>query len=452
MAKTRTAYVCSSCGAHSVKWQGQCADCGDWNTLSEVRLAHGGGAAASGAGAGLAALATLAEAGAEERERTTTGFGEFDRVLGGGLVPGAVILLGGDPGVGKSTLLLQVAARLRGSLPVLYVSGEESLRQVAQRARRLGVADSDLHLLAETRLDVMLDAVTRSRASVLIVDSMQTITADGLDSAAGSVSQLRECVARLVRLAKERDVAVFIVGHVTKEGAIAGPRVVEHMVDTVLYFESDPASRFSMVRAVKNRFGAVNEIGMFAMGAEGFREVKNPSAIFLSRDTAETAGGVVTVAWEGSRPMLVEVQALVTESAGGYPRRLSQGQDQNRLNLLLAVLQRHGGLSLAGDDVFVNVVGGIRIAETAADLPTLLAVVSSLRDRVLDRRTISFGEIGLAGEVRPVRYGEERLAEAAKQGFRRAIVPKANAPRRALEGMEAIPVSRLSEALDAAFG
>jgi len=255
-----------------------------------------------------------------------------------------------------------------------------------------------------------------------------------------------------VRLAKERDVAVFIVGHVTKEGAIAGPRVVEHMVDTVLYFESDPASRFSMVRAVKNRFGAVNEIGMFAMGAEGFREVKNPSAIFLSRDTAETAGGVVTVAWEGSRPMLVEVQALVTESAGGYPRRLSQGQDQNRLNLLLAVLQRHGGLSLAGDDVFVNVVGGIRIAETAADLPTLLAVVSSLRDRVLDRRTISFGEIGLAGEVRPVRYGEERLAEAAKQGFRRAIVPKANAPRRALEGMEAIPVSRLSEALDAAFG
>jgi DNA repair protein RadA/Sms len=452
MAKTRTAYVCSSCGAHSVKWQGQCAECGDWNTLSEVRLAPGGGGPDTGAVADLAALAELAQPGDDDGERTTTGFGEFDRVLGGGLVPGAVTLLGGDPGVGKSTLLLQVAARLRDSVPVLYVSGEESLRQVAQRARRLGVADSDLNLLAETRLDVMLDAVTRSRAAVLVVDSMQTITSGQLDSAAGSVSQLRECVARLVRLAKERDVAVFIVGHVTKEGAIAGPRVVEHMVDTVLYFESDPASRFSMVRAVKNRFGAVNEIGMFAMGAEGFREVKNPSAIFLSRDTAETAGGVVTVAWEGSRPMLVEVQALVTEGAGGYPRRLSQGQDQNRLNLLLAVLQRHGGLSLAGDDVFVNVVGGIRIAETAADLPTVLAVVSSLRDRVLDRRTISFGEIGLAGEVRPVRYGEERLAEAAKQGFRRAIVPRANAPRRPLEGIETVPVSRLSEALEAAFG
>lgn len=449
MAKTRTAYVCSSCGAHSVKWQGQCADCGDWNTLSEVRLSPGGGTPQ--AGADLAALTALAELGTDERERTPTGFGEFDRVLGGGLVPGAVILLGGDPGVGKSTLLLQVAARLRDALPVLYVSGEESLRQVAQRARRLGVADSDLHLLAETRLDVMLEAATRSRAAVLVVDSMQTMTTGDLDSAAGSVSQLRECVARLVRLAKERDVAVFIVGHVTKEGAIAGPRVVEHMVDTVLYFESDPASRFSMVRAVKNRFGAVNEIGMFAMGQEGFREVKNPSAIFLSRDTAQTAGGVVTVAWEGSRPMLVEVQALVTESAGSYPRRLSQGLDQNRLNLLLAVLQRHGGLSLSGDDVFVNVVGGIRIAETAADLPTVLAVVSSLRDRVLDRHTVSFGEIGLAGEVRPVRYGEERLAEAAKQGFRRAIVPRANAPRRPLEGIETIPVARLSEALDAAF-
>ena len=452
MAKTRTAYLCSSCGAHSVKWQGQCAECGDWNTLSEVRLATGSGAGDAGGVTDLAALAELSRLGGDERERTATGFGEFDRVLGGGLVPGAVTLLGGDPGVGKSTLLLQVAARLRDSLPVLHVSGEESLRQVAQRARRLGVADSDLHLLAETRLDVMLDAVTRSRAEVLVVDSMQTITSGQLDSAAGSVSQLRECVARLVRLAKERDVAVFIVGHVTKEGAIAGPRMVEHMVDTVLYFESDPASRFSMVRAVKNRFGAVNEIGMFAMGPEGFREVKNPSAIFLSRDTAQTAGGVVTVAWEGSRSMLVEVQALVTEGAGGYPRRLSQGQDQNRLNLLLAVLQRHGGLSLAGDDVFVNVVGGIRIAETAADLPTVLAVVSSLRDRVVDRRTVSFGEIGLAGEVRPVRYGEERLAEAAKQGFRRAIVPRANAPRRPLEGMETVPVSRLSEALEAAFG
>ncbi|MEJ2601999.1 MAG: DNA repair protein RadA [Gammaproteobacteria bacterium] len=449
MAKTRTAYACSSCGARSVKWQGQCPECGAWNTLEEVRVSSA--AAAGGSLADLAAVTTAA-VGDDEQERARTGFGEFDRVLGGGLVPGAVILLGGDPGVGKSTLLLQVAAGLAAGLPVLYVSGEESVRQVGQRARRLGVADSGVQLLAETRMDVIVDAVERTRTRVLVVDSMQTVTAADLGAAAGSVSQLRECVARLVRLAKERDVSVFIVGHVTKEGAIAGPRVVEHMVDTVLYFESDPASRFSMVRAVKNRFGAANEIGMFAMAANGFREVRNPSAIFLSRDTAGTAGSVVTVAWEGSRPMLVEVQALVTESAGGYARRLSQGQDQNRLNLLLAVLQRHGGLSLSGDDVFVNVVGGIRIGETAADLPTVLAVVSSLRDRVLDRATVSFGEVGLAGEVRPVRYGEERLAEAAKQGFRRAIVPKANAPRRRPQGMETIVVSRLGEALEAAFG
>lgn len=450
MAKTRTAYVCSSCGTHSVKWQGQCTECGEWNTLEEVSRPSAAAAAASAAPADLALLAAMDDS-TEEGARTATGSPEFDRVLGGGLMPGAVILLGGDPGVGKSTLLLQVAARLAGRLSVLYVSGEESLRQVGQRARRLGVGDSGLQLLAETRIDVVLDAVAGARARVLVVDSMQTVTAPDLGAAAGSVSQLRECVARLVRLAKERDVAVFIIGHVTKEGAIAGPRVVEHMVDTVLYFESDPASRFSMVRAVKNRFGAVNEIGMFAMGAEGFREVKNPSAIFLSRDTAQAAGSVVTVAWEGSRPMLVEVQALVTESAGSHPRRLSQGQDQNRLNLLLAVLQRHGGLSLSGDDVFVNVVGGIRISETAADLPTVLAVVSSLRDRVLDRSTVSFGEIGLAGEVRPVRYGEERLAEAVKQGFRRAIVPRANAPRRALAGIETVAVSRLAEALEAAF-
>ncbi len=452
MAKTRTAYVCSECGAYSVKWQGQCADCGAWNTLSEATVA--GPKATAGPVAALADLAALSAAATADDDgagRISSGFVEFDRVLGGGLVPGAVILLGGDPGVGKSTLLLQVAARLRAAVPVLYVSGEESLRQIGQRAGRLGVAGADIALLAETRIDVIVDAVRRSRAAVLVVDSMQTMTVPELGAAAGSVSQLRESVSRLVRLAKDHDVAVFVVGHVTKEGVIAGPRVVEHMVDTVLYFESDPASRFSIVRAVKNRFGAVNELGMFAMAGDGFREVRNPSALFLSRDAEPTPGSLVTVAWEGSRPMLVEVQALVTETPGGYPRRLAQGLDQNRLNLLLAVLQRHGGIGLAGDDVFVNVVGGIRIAETAADLPTTLAVVSSLRDRVLARSLISFGEIGLAGEVRPVRYGEERLAEAAKQGFRRAIVPRGNLPKHPIEGIEATGVTRLSQAIEAAF-
>lgn len=383
--------------------------------------------------------------------RHASGFGEFDRVLGGGLVPGSVILLGGDPGVGKSTLLQQVAARLPETLTILYASGEESLRQIGQRSRRLGLDKPELSLLADTSIDNVLNQTGASGVSVLIIDSIQTMATPDLPSAAGSVAQLKECVGRVVRFAKQRDVAVFLIGHVTKEGAIAGPRVVEHMVDTVLYFESDPGSRYSIVRAVKNRFGASSELGVFAMTEAGFVEVRNPSAIFLSPDAEENAGSLVSVAWEGSRPLLVEIQALVSEGSGNYPRRLAQGVDQNRLSLLLAVLQRHGGISLSTEDVFVNVVGGLRIGETAADLPTSLAVVSSFRDGPCRPRLISFGEIGLAGEVRPIRFGTERISEAAKQGFAMAIVPKANVPKTRPGGIEIIGVRKLTEALDAAF-
>ena len=383
--------------------------------------------------------------------RVHTGLTEFDRVLGGGLVPGAVVLLGGDPGVGKSTLLQQVAANVHADSTVLYATGEESLRQVSQRARRLGVEHDGLQLLADTSLDNVLAEARRTSAGVLIIDSMQTMTASDIGSAPGSVGQLRECVGRIVQYAKQSEVAVFVIGHVTKEGAIAGPRVVEHMVDTVLYFENDPASRYTMIRSVKNRFGATGEMGVFAMTGSGFREVRNPSAIFLSKETLSEPGSVVSVSWEGSRSLLIEMQALVAESASSYSRRIAQGIDQNRLTLLLAVLQRHGDVQFGQDDVFVNVVGGLRIAETAIDLPSILAVVSSFRGRACREGLVSFGEVGLAGEVRPVRYGEERIQAAAKQGFRRAIVPRANVPKKSLGDIEVTGVRRISEALDAAF-
>ncbi len=446
MAKPKTAYVCAECGAHSVKWAGQCPDCGAWNTLSERRIAGVAAATAGGAGAtGLDAVQLDLE------ERYATGFAEFDRVLGGGLVPGAVVLLGGDPGVGKSTLLQQVSGRLQTEMGVLYATGEESLRQVSQRARRLEIADTGLKVLADVALDNVLAEVRRTGSRLLVIDSIQTMTSAELTSAPGSVGQLRECVGRVVQFAKQNEVSVFVIGHVTKEGAIAGPRVVEHMVDTVLYFENDPASRYTMIRSVKNRFGATGEMGVFAMTGSGFREVRNPSAIFLSRDTLMEPGSVVSVAWEGSRALLVEMQALVADGGGGYPKRVAQGVDQSRLALLLAVLQRHGEVQLGSEDVFVNVVGGLKIAETAVDLPTLLSVVSSFRDRPCRSGLVSFGEIGLAGEVRPVRYGEERIAAAAKQGFTCAIVPRANAPREAPAGIEIVAVTRIREALDAAF-
>jgi len=397
------------------------------------------------------AATTLAELPEDVEARHGTGFGEFDRVLGGGVVPGSVVLLGGDPGVGKSTLLQQVSANLMQDLPICYATGEESLRQIGQRSLRLGLDASEMNLLADTSLENVVEQAQRCKARVLVIDSIQTMTCENLPSAPGSVAQLREGVGRIVQFAKQNEVSVFIIGHVTKEGAIAGPRVVEHMVDTVLYFESDPSSRYTMIRSVKNRFGASGEMGVFAMTETGFREVSNPSAIFLSRESVNEPGSVVSVAWEGSRPLLVEIQALVADGSSNYPKRLAQGVDQNRLALLLAVLQKHGNLAVSDEDVFVNVVGGLRISETAVDLPTLLAIVSSFRDRSAPERLVCFGEIGLAGEIRPVRFGAERIAAAAKQGFTRAIVPIGNVPKRTPKGIEVVGVRRLADALDAAW-
>lgn len=445
MAKAKTAYVCSECGAHSVKWAGQCPDCAAWNTLDRTRIA------APRSSPAAASPATLDSLPGDLAYRSSTGFEEFDRVLGGGLVPGAVVLLGGDPGVGKSTLLQQISSYLSREYPVFYASGEESLRQIAQRSHRLGLAANGMQLLADTSIDAVLSSASQSAAKILVIDSIQTMSSQELPSAPGSVAQLRECVGRLVQFAKQNEVAVFAIGHVTKEGTIAGPRVVEHMVDTVLYFENDPSSRYTMIRSVKNRFGASGEMGVFAMTETGFRQVSNPSAIFLSRDSIAEPGSIVSVAWEGSRPLLVEIQALVADGNSSYSKRLATGVDQNRLAMLLAVLQKHADVSLGADDVFVNVVGGLRIAETAVDLPTVLAIVSSFRGRPSPDRLISFGEVGLAGEIRPVRFGTERLAAAAKQGFTEAIVAQGNVPRSIPDGMRVTGVRRVSEAVDAAF-
>tara|TARA_R110002096_G_scaffold5809_1_gene26796 strand:+ start:21070 stop:22407 length:1338 start_codon:yes stop_codon:yes gene_type:complete len=445
LAKAKIAYLCTECGAHSLKWAGQCPDCSAWNTLTETSIA----ATKTG---GTAAAATTLEALPDDIEyRHTTGFAEFDRVLGGGLVPGAVVLLGGDPGVGKSTLLQQVSAHLTQELPVCYATGEESLRQIGQRSLRLGLDASKMNLLADVSIENVLATASKCKAKVLVIDSMQTMVSTDVPSAPGSVAQLRDGVGKIVQFAKQNDVAVFIIGHVTKEGAIAGPRVVEHMVDTVLYFESDPASRYSMIRSVKNRFGASGEMGVFAMTETGFLEVNNPSAIFLSRESVDEPGSVVSVTWEGSRPLLVEIQALVADSNSNYAKRLAQGVDQNRLALLLAVLQRHGSLSITDEDVFVNVVGGLRISETAVDLPSLLAIVSSFRNMAAPERMICFGEIGLAGEIRPVKFGAERISAAAKQGFTLALVPKGNVPKSVPDGIRVVGVRRLTEALDEVF-
>ena len=457
MAKARTAYVCGECGAEHSKWQGQCAECGVWNTLTEFVVQPATKSAAvnprSGyAGAVDAAKVTkLATVAAEAEQRSATGIAELDRVLGGGLVAGSVVLIGGDPGIGKSTLLLQMLGAIGQRVRGLYVTGEESLAQVASRGQRLGIPLDGLEALAETSIERILAEAASGRPDVLIIDSIQTIWTGTLTAAPGSVSQVREAAARLVRYAKETGTSVFLVGHVTKEGGIAGPRVLEHMVDAVLYFEGESGSRFRILRAFKNRFGAVNELGVFAMGDKGLREVPNPSAIFLSAHAQPTAGSAVMVTREGTRPLLVEVQALVDQSSLGNPRRVALGLEQNRLAMLLAVLHRHGGAAVYDQDVFVNVVGGIRVQETAADLPVLLAVLSSFRDRPLPDKTVAFGEVGLSGEIRPVPNGEERLKEAATHGFLRAIVPKANAPKKARIGeMEIIAVERLAEAIAAA--
>jgi DNA repair protein RadA/Sms len=442
MSRPQISYVCSGCGGVSRKWQGQCASCGAWNTLEAALPASRPAGSRPKATARRLSDIRPAEAG-----RAATGIGELDRVLGGGFVPGSVVLVGGAPGIGKSTLLLQVAGASREAWPTLYVTGEESAEQVALRARRLGLEPAAVKVLAATNVDDIIDSARRAGTACLIVDSIQTMYAESLPSAPGSPNQLRECAARLIHLAKSSGIAVVLVGHVTKEGVIAGPRMLEHMVDAVLYFEDETGSRFRLLRSVKNRFGAANELGIFAMSDDGLREVRNPSAIFLSRQDDDVAGSVVTVLHQGTRPLLVEVQALTDHGAGGPPRRLAVGVDQNRIALLLAALHRHAGVRSHEDDVFVNVVGGVRVVETAADLALLAAVVSSATARPVARDTVVFGEVGLGGEIRPVAYGEERVREAAKLGFARALVPDANLPRRSVPGIEMCGVRRLGEAL-----
>jgi len=447
MAKDKSLYTCSDCGGTTPKWLGQCPHCQAWNTLIET--------AAPSASAGKnrfealarsAPVARLADIEAQDIERTPTGLEELDRVLGGGIVPGGVVLIGGDPGIGKSTLLLQAAESLSTQLNVLYVTGEESGAQVAMRARRLGLSGAQVQVLAEIQLERILAAIAQHEPAFVIIDSIQTLYSEQLTSAPGSVAQVRECAAHLTRTAKATGCAMVLVGHVTKEGALAGPRVLEHIVDTVLYFEGDTHSSFRLVRAIKNRFGAVNEIGVFAMTERGLKGVTNPSAIFLSTHEAPVPGSCVLVTLEGTRPMLVEIQALV-DSAGPSPRRLSVGLERDRLAMLLAVLHRHAGVACIDQDVFVNAVGGVRISEPAADLSVLLAIQSSLRAKALPRGFLAFGEVGLAGEVRPAPRGQERLKEAAKLGFSTAIVPKANLPKKPIEGLAVHGVERIEEAM-----
>lgn len=454
MAKPKTLYSCTECGGQSPKWQGQCPHCNAWNTLvesvAEVASSHRF-ATLAGVNVERGKVQLLNKVRAENVPRNTTGISEFDRVLGGGLVGGAVILIGGDPGIGKSTLLLQTLCAISGGASVLYVSGEESPQQIALRAKRLAIDTHDVKLLAEIELEKILGTLATEKPQVAVIDSIQTIYSAALTSAPGSVAQVRECAAHLTRYAKSNGTTLILVGHVTKEGALAGPRVLEHMVDTVLYFEGDTHSTFRLIRAVKNRFGAVNEIGAFAMTEKGLREVTNPSAMFLSQHSQNVPGSCVMVTQEGSRPLLVEIQALV-DTAHMQPKRLSVGLEQNRLAMLLAVLHRHAGIACYDQDVFINAVGGVKIDEPGADLAVLLAIVSSLKNKPIPAKHVVFGEVGLAGEVRPVQRGQERLREAAKLGFTHAIVPKANKTKQKIDGMEVIGVERVEEAVEAMRG
>lgn len=446
--KSKTVYSCQHCGSQFPKWSGQCGECGKWNALlEEVPVAEGG--QKGYAGETNAEVTPLAKVEVSDVHRTSSGLSELDRVLGGGLVAGSIVLIGGDPGIGKSTILLQSACHLASTQSTLYVTGEESLQQVTARARRLSLPEDKLNLYPETHVEKIIAACKKQQPRFLVVDSIQTLFTSDVQSAPGSVSQVRESAARLVAFAKQSGTTIYLVGHVTKDGALAGPRVLEHMVDTVLYFEGDSGSKFRIIRAVKNRFGAVNEIGIFAMTEKGLKEVSNPSAIFLTRYQKPVSGSVVLVAWEGSRPMLVEVQALVTQSYMPNPRRVCVGLEQNRLAMLLAVLHRHGGVATHDQDVFVNVVGGVRVSETSADLALLLSALSSLNDKPLPHDLIVFGEVGLSGEVRPVQNGQDRLQEAAKHGFKKAIVPKANVPKAKIAGLEIIGVEHLRGAIDA---
>ena len=448
MAKTKSVFTCNECGASSPKWVGQCPSCNAWNTLYEAVVTPSSTIHAARQFGAPSSARYLADVTPERIARIPTGINELDRVLGGGLVSGSVVLIGGDPGIGKSTLLTQALTTIGQNTQVLYVSGEESTEQIALRAQRLGLKGDRLRLLTETQVENIIACAQKEHPQVIVVDSIQTMFTELLQSAPGSVAQVRESAAQLVRFAKQTGTALFLVGHVTKEGTLAGPRVLEHMVDTVLYFEGDTGSAYRIVRAIKNRFGAVNEIGVFAMTESGLREVGNPSAMFLSRQTQAVPGSVVLATQEGTRPLLVEVQALVDQSHLANPRRVCVGLDANRLAMLLAVLHRHGGIATFDQDVFVNVVGGVRIMETAADLAILAATVSSMRNRPLGKDLVVFGEVGLAGEVRPVQRGQERIKEAAKLGFRRALVPAANMPKKGDTGIELLPVRRLTEALE----
>ena len=453
MAKApKTAYVCNDCGAEFSRWQGQCSACKAWNTISEVRLISASNSTKNDrfsgyAGETRAKIQTLSEISLQETPRFTSGFKELDRVLGGGIVPGSAILIGGHPGAGKSTLLLQVMCGLAKNMTALYVTGEESLQQVAMRANRLNLPTDKLNMLSETSVEQICNLADQLKPQIIVVDSIQVMHLSDIQSSPGSVAQVRECASFLTRYAKTRQVAIIMVGHVTKDGTLAGPKVLEHAIDCSLLLEGEADSRFRTLRSHKNRFGAVNELGVFGMTEQGLREVKNPSAIFLSRGDEQTPGSSVMVLWEGTRPLLVEIQALVDHSMLANPRRVAVGLEQNRLALLLAVLHRHGGLQMSDQDVFVNVVGGVKVGETGADLALLLALISSFRNRPLPQDLVVFGEVGLAGEIRPITSGQERISEAAKHGFKRAIVPFANKPKSAVENMEVFTVKKLADAL-----
>ena len=453
MAKApKTAYVCNDCGAEFSRWQGQCSACKAWNTISEVRLISASNSTKNDrfsgyAGETRAKIQTLSEISLQETPRFTSGFKELDRVLGGGIVPGSAILIGGHPGAGKSTLLLQVMCGLAKNMTALYVTGEESLQQVAMRANRLNLPTDKLNMLSETSVEQICNLADQLKPQIIVVDSIQVMHLSDIQSSPGSVAQVRECASFLTRYAKTRQVAIIMVGHVTKDGTLAGPKVLEHAIDCSLLLEGEADSRFRTLRSHKNRFGAVNELGVFGMTEQGLREVKNPSAIFLSRGDEQTPGSSVMVLWEGTRPLLVEIQALVDHSMLANPRRVAVGLEQNRLALLLAVLHRHGGLQMSDQDVFVNVVGGVKVGETGADLALLLALISTFRNRPLPQDLVVFGEVGLAGEIRPVTSGQERISEAAKHGFKRAIVPFANKPKSSVENMEVFTVKKLADAL-----
>ncbi|WP_292950709.1 MULTISPECIES: DNA repair protein RadA [unclassified Neptuniibacter] len=458
MARQKTAYVCNDCGADYTKWQGQCTACNAWNTLTEVRLASAKTSTNEArnvrfdgyaGGANQQAVVSLSEVALGEMPRFSSGAGELDRVLGGGLVPGSAVLMGGHPGAGKSTLLLQTMCYLAEQMPALYVTGEESLQQVAMRASRLGLPTGQLKMLSETSVETICETAQALKPKVMVIDSIQVMHMADVQSAPGSVSQVRESAAYLTRFAKQTGTVLFLVGHVTKDGSLAGPKVLEHMIDCSLQLEGSADSRFRTLRSHKNRFGAVNELGVFAMLETGLKEVKNPSSIFLSRAEGPSPGSVVMVVWEGTRPLLIEIQALVDQSHMNNPRRVAVGLEQNRMAMLLAVLHRHGGLMTGDQDVFVNVVGGVKVLETSADLALLLAVVSSFKDQSLPHDLMVFGEVGLSGEIRPVPNGQERIREAAKHGFKRAIVPKGNVPKESLQGMQIVPVTKLTEALEA---